>query len=124
MKKLAPTIGKAAPADVRRLAEDHGEKGKVLTLYLDLEASKFATLPARESQIVSLLDEAAQSIEELGGEDKKGLREDLEDLRAYLLDRVRVGAGGGGGRGVPFGYAGALRDSPGSIPGHPVREDR
>jgi peptide chain release factor subunit 1 len=60
----------------------------VVSLYLDLDPERFATPPARVSQIRSLVDEAAR---ELAGEDtleheeRMALREDLERIRSYLL---------------------------------------
>jgi peptide chain release factor subunit 1 len=70
----------------RRLAQYRGEHA-VISLYLDLDPERFATAPARASQIRSLLDEAAREIERLDGlghEDKLTLREDLRRIESFL----------------------------------------
>jgi peptide chain release factor subunit 1 len=86
LKTLRPDIRKAARSDIRRLAEERGPENKVLTLYVNLEASTSPTPQARETQVVSLLDEAAHSIEKLEPGDRRELREDLDGLRSYLLN--------------------------------------
>lgn len=71
----------------RRLVE-HRPGHRVLTLYLDLDPERFATPPARLSQIRSLIDEAAKQLEGMDGmshDEHIGLREDLERVRDYLL---------------------------------------
>src|SRR5579859_5245109 len=67
---------------VRRLIEHRG-KHRVVSVYLDLDPERFATPPARASQIRSLLDEGAREVDRLDGlphEDKVGLREDLKRI--------------------------------------------
>src|SRR5437660_10107624 len=63
----------------------------VISVYLDLDPERFATAPARASQIRSLIDEAARDVDErqddLAHEDKTALRADLERIRDYLLSR-------------------------------------
>src|SRR3954468_474538 len=81
---------------LRRLAELRPDKGRVLSLYFDLDPAEFATAPARASQITSVLDEAAKLIEsrdDLEHDDKIGLREDVERVRG-LFDPQSMGAGG------------------------------
>jgi hypothetical protein len=59
----------------------------VVSLYLDLDPERFATPPARSSQINSLVDEAHRQIEadkSLSHEDRLALREDLDRIREYL----------------------------------------
>jgi hypothetical protein len=59
-------------------------------LYLDLDPERFATPPARASQIRSLVDEASRTVERdasLDHEEKAALREDLERIGSYLLSR-------------------------------------
>lgn len=59
----------------------------MISLYLDLDPERFATAPARASQIRSLLDEAARDVErldQLGHEDKLALREDLKRIESFL----------------------------------------
>jgi peptide subunit release factor 1 (eRF1) len=71
---------------VRRLIE-HRVQHRVISLYLDLDPERFATPPARASQIRSLLDEAARDVERLDGldhDDKVALREDLKQIDSYL----------------------------------------
>jgi peptide subunit release factor 1 (eRF1) len=51
------------PEALRELAETHAEQETVLSLYLDLDPSRFATPAARQSEIDSLLDEAHREIE-------------------------------------------------------------
>src|SRR3954452_22074813 len=81
---------------LRRLAEIRPGKGRVLSLYFDLDPAEFATAPARASQITSVLDEAAKLIDgrdDLDHEEKVGLREDVERVRG-LFDPQGMGAGG------------------------------
>lgn len=68
----------------RRLAEVSA--GPVLSLYLDLRPSEFATPPARTTAIRSLLDDAGRQLAsaELGHDDEAALRKDLEQVREYL----------------------------------------
>jgi peptide subunit release factor 1 (eRF1) len=71
---------------VRRLIEHRGQH-RVISLYLDLDPERFASPPARASQIRSLLDEAARDVERLDGlghEDKVALREDLKRIDSFL----------------------------------------
>jgi peptide subunit release factor 1 (eRF1) len=59
----------------------------VISLYLDLDPERFATGPARASQIRSLLDQGARMVEALDGlghEDKVALREDLKRIESFL----------------------------------------
>ncbi|HLY50596.1 MAG TPA: Vms1/Ankzf1 family peptidyl-tRNA hydrolase [Solirubrobacteraceae bacterium] len=72
--------------EARRLVQHRGEH-PVISLYLDLDPERFATAPARASQIRSLLDEASREIERLDGlghEDKLALREDLRRIESFL----------------------------------------
>jgi peptide chain release factor subunit 1 len=59
----------------------------VVSLYLDLDPERFATPPARSSQINSLVDGARREVEAdktRSHEDHLALREDLERIREYL----------------------------------------
>jgi hypothetical protein len=59
----------------------------VVSFYLDLDPERFATPPARATQIRSLLDEARREVEherELDHEDLQAVRGDLERIEAYL----------------------------------------
>ena len=68
----------------RRLAEV--SEGPVLSLYLDLRPSEFATPPARTTAIRSLLDDAGRQLAsaKLGHDAQAVLRQDLEQVREYL----------------------------------------
>jgi peptide chain release factor subunit 1 len=73
----------------RRLV-GHRPGHPVISLYLDLDPERFATAPARASQIRSLIDGAAREIESDGAldhEDKLALREDLKRIDEYLGSR-------------------------------------
>jgi peptide chain release factor subunit 1 len=74
----------------RRLVAHRGGH-PVISLYLDLDPERFATAPARASQVRSLVDQAAREVDErkddLAHEEKTALREDLERVRDYLLSR-------------------------------------
>jgi peptide chain release factor subunit 1 len=62
----------------------------VVSLYLDLDPERFATAPARASQIRSLIDNAAREVDAdpgLSHEERLALREDLEQIRSYLMSR-------------------------------------
>jgi hypothetical protein len=73
----------------RRLVE-HRAGHRVVSLYLDLDPERFATAPARASQVHSLIDQAAREVDmlpNLDHDDLVGLREDLERVKDYLLSR-------------------------------------
>ena len=73
--------------DARRLVQHRGGH-RVVSLYLDLDPERFATPPARASQISSLIDEAAREVErddDLRHEERIALREDLQRIRSFLL---------------------------------------
>jgi len=66
--------------EVRRLAEVRFDRPVVLSLFLDLDPSEFATPPARSTAVRSLLDEAERRIRELEGlphDDRMALRASL-----------------------------------------------
>src|SRR5947209_7309845 len=73
---------------LRRLAETRpDEGGKVLSVYVDLDPSEFATGPARATAITSVLDEADRELRDDGGldhETRKGLRTGLERARRFF----------------------------------------
>ena len=54
-----------SPARLRRLAELRPEHGLVVSAYLNLEPSEFATPPARSAAVRSLLDEAQRRLKEI-----------------------------------------------------------
>jgi peptide subunit release factor 1 (eRF1) len=70
----------------RSLAEQRPAH-RVVSLYVDLDPERFATPPARASQIQSLLDEARREVERddtLDHQELVALREDLDRIDSYL----------------------------------------
>src|SRR5918999_5901461 len=66
---------------LRRLAEVRLDRPVVLSLYLDLDPTRFAVPPARATQVRSLLDEADRRIREMQGlshQDRRDLGRTLE----------------------------------------------
>jgi peptide subunit release factor 1 (eRF1) len=73
--------------EARRLIEHRG-RHRVVSLYMDLDPERFATPPARESEIDSLIDEASRDVEGQDGlehNERIALREDLERIKSFLL---------------------------------------
>ena len=54
---------------LRRLAEIKPERGRVLSVILNLDPAEFATPPARSTAVTSVLTQAAHRIEEADGLD-------------------------------------------------------
>ena len=72
--------------EARQLVQHRGDH-RVVSLYLDLDPERFATPPARASQIRSLIDRSHREIdadETLPHEERVALREDLKRINAYL----------------------------------------
>lgn len=72
---------------LRRLAELRPERGWVLSVFLNLDPSQFATGPARSTAITSLMNDAARRVEATGKRDHaehQALRADLERVRRVL----------------------------------------
>jgi peptide subunit release factor 1 (eRF1) len=71
--------------EVRRIVSHRGQ-GPVISLYLDLDPDRFATPPARASQIQSLLDEAHRQIEagDFDHDRLMSLREDWKRIQSFL----------------------------------------
>ncbi len=71
---------------LRRLAELHPERGRVLSVFLNLDPSQFATAPAKASAVTSVMSEATQQVEqaELDHDEQQWLRADLERVREVL----------------------------------------
>ena len=84
MATMTPKIQKARAGLIRRLSETD-PSGKVLSVYVDLDPTQFATPPARRSQITSLTNEAEALVEELDQDTKKPLREGVRLVREFLL---------------------------------------
>ena len=75
---------------LRRLAELRPDDGKVVSVYLNLDPSEFATGQARSTAITSLLDEADR---EARGQ-APAVREDVKRLREFFKDYDFDGAHG------------------------------
>jgi hypothetical protein len=74
---------------LRRLTDVRPARGRVLSVFLNLDPAEFATPPARSTAITSVLNEAAQKIERCEGldhDEQEWLRTDLERVRARLAD--------------------------------------
>lgn len=70
----------------RRLVQ-YGDGHPVISLYLDLDPERFATAPARASQIRSLIDQASRDVQSdptRNHEDRVALREDLKRVHSFL----------------------------------------
>jgi peptide chain release factor subunit 1 len=82
--------------ELRRLAELRLDRPVVLSLYLDLDPTEFATPPARATAARSLVDEAERTLREresLTHEDREALGAALARARGYLEhDLVADGA--------------------------------
>ena len=79
-----------SPDTLRRLAELRPEDGKVVSIYLNLDPTEFATGPARATAINSLLDEAERAAREQDG----SVREDVERIRELFKTFDFQGANG------------------------------
>jgi len=72
---------------LRSLAELRLDRPVVLSLYLNLDPSQFATPPARKTAVRSLVDEAERRVREGNGlshDDKKALQASLERATSFL----------------------------------------
>ena len=72
---------------LRRLAELRPDRGKVVSLYINLDPTEFATPQARSTQVHSLVDDGDRRVKELDDlsrDDKKALDSDLAELRDFL----------------------------------------
>ena len=81
---MADTITRSR---LRRLADLRPERGRVLSVYMDLDPSEFATPPARASLVTSLITEARHQIDALADvshDELKSLRNDIEAVREAL----------------------------------------
>jgi protein required for attachment to host cells len=74
-------------ARLRRLADARPERGRVLSVFLNLDPSQFATAPARASAITSVVDEAQRRVKDCAGldhDEQAWLRGDVERVRDAL----------------------------------------
>src|SRR5918998_164732 len=86
---------------LRQLADLAPERGRVLSVYLNLDPAEFATPPARASAISSLMNDAQRKVDEIDGDlshdDRMALRSDVDAVREVL---EQPGIGDEGTRGV------------------------
>jgi peptide chain release factor subunit 1 len=72
---------------LRRLADVRPDRGRVLSVFLNLDPAEFGTAPARATAITSVVNEAARKVEEcegLGHDEHAWLRHDVERVRGAL----------------------------------------
>jgi peptide subunit release factor 1 (eRF1) len=72
---------------LRALAAVHPERGRVLSVFLNLDPAEFATAPARSSAITSVMTAAAHKVEskdDLSEEERSALKADVERVREVL----------------------------------------
>lgn len=82
---------------LRRLAEIRLDAAVVLSLYLDLDSSEFATPAARATAVRSLLDEAERRVRDQDGlahAERAGLERTLEQAAGFLRELPSEGAQG------------------------------
>jgi hypothetical protein len=76
---------------LRKLAELRLDRPVVLSLYLNLDPSQFATPPARKTAVRSLIDEAERRLRERDGlshDDKRSLQASLERASSFLENEL------------------------------------
>jgi peptide subunit release factor 1 (eRF1) len=81
---------------LRSLADVHPERGRVLSVFLNLDPSEFATPAARSTAITSVMTEAAHRVDEADGldhEERMALRQDVDRVRERLTASDIVGDG-------------------------------
>ena len=72
---------------LRRLADVHPERGRVLSVFLNLDPTEFATPAARATAITSVVTEAAHRVEDADGlahDEREALKADVERVREAL----------------------------------------
>lgn len=84
MADLTPRVRRAHARHLRELASPSAGRPKILSIFLDLDPSTFATPEARQSGIRSLISEANSEVEKLEGDEKKSLRESLDLVEEFL----------------------------------------
>src|SRR5215203_7570084 len=76
---------------LRRLADVHPDRGRVLSVFMNLDPSEFATPAARSSAITSVLTEAARRVEDardLEHDERAALKADVERVRGVLTGNI------------------------------------
>jgi hypothetical protein len=79
-----------SPDTLRRFAELRPEEGKVVSIYLNLDPSEFASGQARSTAINSVLDEAGRAARE----EDPSVREDVDRVREAFKEMDFQGAHG------------------------------
>ena len=79
-----------SPDTLRRLAELRPEEGKVISIYLNLDPTEFASATARSTAINSVLDEASRAARD----EKPSVRQEVERVRELLRGFEYQGAHG------------------------------
>src|SRR5215211_7190411 len=72
---------------LRRLADVHPDRGRVLSVFMNLDPSELPTPAARSSAVTSILTEAARRVEaaqELAHDERAALEADVERVREVL----------------------------------------
>jgi peptide chain release factor subunit 1 len=72
---------------LRRLADVRPERGRVLSVFLNLDPTEFATPAARSTAVSSILTEAAHRVEEVDGlahDEREALKADVDRVRRTL----------------------------------------
>jgi peptide chain release factor subunit 1 len=78
-------------ARLRALAAVHPDQGRVLSVFLNLDPTEFATPSARSSAVTSVMTAAAHKVESKAGltdDERSALRDDVERVREVLLSDV------------------------------------
>ena len=108
---------------LRRLAELRPERGRVLSIFFNLDPSEFATPPARATEINSVVTAAAHKVEELDGlehDERAALRADVERVREVLRGPTSRRTGPTASAVYACGPADPARDRPAA----PIRSSR
>jgi peptide subunit release factor 1 (eRF1) len=82
---------------LRELARIRPDGARVLSIFLNLDPTQFATPPARASEISSVIDDAHRRVRDSDGlshEERKGLEEDVGRADSFLRDLSPKGAHG------------------------------
>ena len=89
LKRAASRIDPEVEATDRSALEQLAALGpgpKVLSIFINLDPSQFPTPRDRQSEVVSLMDQAASRVEEEDEPDRKELRKDVQKVRVWLLE--------------------------------------
>ena len=73
---------------LRRLADVKPERGRVLSVFLNLDPTEFATPAARSTAVTSVMTEAARRVEQADGlehADRMALKADIDRVRETLM---------------------------------------